>query len=88
MTMTALYSRDELSAIQPGLYHIELGASEMATLQGILLGLSAEWSKNLSRALLVDGPSDISTAEAVLRKIDPLLRAVASARHENDKVTP
>lgn len=86
--MTALYIRDELSAIQPGRYHIELGANEMATLQGVLLGLSAEWSKNLSQALLIDGLSDVATAEAVLRKIDPLLRAIASARHENDKVTP
>lgn len=85
--MTTFYARDELRPIQPGRYHIELAANELETLQGVLLGLSSEWSKNLSQALLVDGLSDIATAEAVLRKIDPLLRAVADAWHENDEVT-
>jgi hypothetical protein len=61
-------------------YSIELSSDEIDVLQNVLEALRSEWSMNLSQAILVDGLSDIATAESVLRKIDPLVSIIAQAR--------
>lgn len=66
-------------------YSITLSSDELDTLQNVLEALRSEWTMNLSQALLVDGLSDISTAEAVLRKIDPLVACVVQARRDADE---
>ena len=66
-------------------YSIALSSDELDTLQNVLEALRSEWTMNLSQALLVDGLSDIATAEAVLRKIDPLVATVVQARRDADE---
>ena len=63
-------------------YSITLNSDELDTLQNVLEALRSEWTMNLSQALLVDGLSDIATAEAVLRKIDPLVASIVRARQD------
>jgi hypothetical protein len=63
-------------------YSITLSSDELDTLQNVLEALRSEWTMNLSQALLVDGLSDIATAEAVLRKIDPLVASIVRARQD------
>lgn len=63
-------------------YSITLSSDELDTLQNVLEALRSEWTMNLSQALLVDGLSDIATAEAVLRKIDPLVASITQARRD------
>jgi hypothetical protein len=63
-------------------YSITLSSDELDTLQNVLEALRSEWTMNLSQALLVDGLSDIATAEAVLRKIDPLVGSIVRARQD------
>jgi hypothetical protein len=63
-------------------HSITLSSDELDTLQNVLEALRSEWTMNLSQALLVDGLSDIATAEAVLRKIDPLVASIVRARQD------
>jgi hypothetical protein len=68
------------SRVEEKRYSIELSSDEIDVLQNVLEALRSEWSMNLSQAILVDGLSDIATAESVLRKIDPLVSIIAQAR--------
>jgi hypothetical protein len=63
-------------------YRVVLSSDELDTLQNVVEALRAEWTMNLSQAMLVDGLSDIATAEAVLRKIDPLVASITQARRD------
>lgn len=55
---------------------LQLQQSDLETLRGVLEIFRSEWNMNLSKGILQDDLTGIATAEAVLRKIDPLLKII------------
>jgi len=53
---------------------LRLEQSDLETLRGVLEIFRSEWNMNLAKSIMQDDLTGISTAEAVLRKIDPLLK--------------
>lgn len=55
---------------------LHLHQSDLETLRGVLEIFRAEWSTSLAKSIMQDDLTGIATAEAVLRKVDPLLKSL------------
>lgn len=52
--------------------------SDLETLKSVISAFQSEWHANLAKSIIQDDLTGIATAEAVLRKLDPLAKSVGT----------
>lgn len=53
--------------------------SDLETLKSLIGIFQSEWHANLAKSIIQDDLTGIATAEAVLRKLDPLAKSIDQA---------
>jgi hypothetical protein len=55
---------------------LNIRSSDLETLKVLIESVRSEWHANLSKGIIQDDLTGIATAEAVLRKLDPLAELI------------